>query len=100
VSARLAPGQIQLWHSWTFEPDWAQWEVQCFDGNRRPVSRPVFVGARNYERAIAAGKYWMRMLGIKRRGTVMAKHWDALNDPAMRGYVRAGDIAKATGSAR
>ncbi|MGJ7557459.1 hypothetical protein ACSFBI_25995 [Variovorax sp. RB3P1] len=95
----MSYAQQKLWHSWTFEPEWRQWQVQCFDNHGRPSSRPVWVGAANAQRAVAAGKYWMRLVGIKRRGNVVAKPWDALNDPAMRGYVVRGDIAKANGSA-
>lgn len=91
--------QQMLWHSWTFESDYRIWQVQCFDSHGRKSSAAVWVGAASQQRAIAAGKYWMRIVGIKRRGTVVAKHWDALNDPAMRGYVVAGDIAKASGNA-
>jgi len=64
-----------------------KWQVQCFDGHNRPISRPVFVSARSAKRAIATGKFWMRVVGIKRRGTVVASRYYRERDPELRGYV-------------
>jgi hypothetical protein len=84
-------------HPWWTEPERNQkWEVQCFDSHGRPASSIVYVAARSEQAAIATGKYWMRVIGIKRRGTVRAKHYHPERDPAFQ-Y---GDwrIVPATGS--
>jgi hypothetical protein len=64
-----------------------KWEVQCFTGNGKPASSAVWVIAADHDRAIKAGKYWMRVVGIKRRGTVQAKRYHPHLDPAIRMWV-------------
>lgn len=91
------PLATPLQHPWWSEPEMStRWQVQCFDGHNRPVSSPVWVAARTAERAVRAGKYWMRVVGIKRRGTVVARRYHPQHDPAFRGYIR---IESAAGSA-
>jgi hypothetical protein len=72
-------------------PEWMQpdrprlrWEVQCFNGNGKPISSAVYVIAADQERAVKAGKYWMRVVGIKRRGDVKAKRYYPERDPAFQ----------------
>lgn len=85
-------------------PHWSEpllrWQVQCYDSHHRPIGTPVFVGARNQQRAIATGKYWMRVLGRKVRGSVVAKRYHPERDPEFqRGDWRVVPSAKPTGSA-
>ena len=69
-------------------PEWMKpdrprlrWEVRCIDGHGRPLTSSVYVIAADQERAIKAGKYWMRVTGIKRRGEVKAKRYYPERDP-------------------
>jgi hypothetical protein len=64
-----------------------RWEVQCFTGNGKPCSSAVWVIAADQERAIKAGKYWMRIVGIKRRGEVRAKRYHPERDPEIRMWI-------------
>lgn len=75
-------------------PEWMQpdrprirWEVQCFTGNGKPASSAVWVIAADQERAIKAGKYWMRIIGVKRRGEVRAKRYHPHLDPEIRMWI-------------
>ncbi|MBV7482491.1 hypothetical protein [Bordetella sp. BOR01] len=87
--------QLRLFHPWTLNPAMnTRWEVRCVDGHGRPLSSPVFVCSATSTGACKAGRAAMRLVGIKRRGTLVAKRYDALNDPVMRGYVVAIDKAK------
>lgn len=88
--------QLTLFHPWTFNPAMnTRWEVRCVDGHGRSVSNPVFVCSETSSGAAKAGRAAMQLLGIKRRGNLVAKLYDALNDPVMRGYVVAGDVRAA-----
>lgn len=79
-------------HPWWAEPERnLKWEVRCFDSHGRACSNPVYVCARSERAAITTGKYWMRVVGIKRRGTVNAKPYRPELDRELiaRGFVKA-----------
>lgn len=85
--------QLKLFHPWVLNPAMnTRWEVRCVDGHGRSVSNPVFVCSATESGAHKAGRAAMRLVGIKRRGTLVAKRYDALNDPVMRGYVVRTDV--------
>ncbi len=72
--------QVDFWG----EPIPVRWEVYCIDGHARRLTSSVFVRATSEQRAIATGKYWMRVICIKRRGTVIAKRYHPERDPAFQ----------------
>lgn len=82
---------MTLQHPWWTEPERnLKWEVRCFDSHGRVASSPVFVCARSERAAVAAGKYWMRVVGIKRRGNVSAKPYHPEQDRELlaRGFIK------------
>lgn len=93
---------MKLQHPWWSEPERnLKWEVRCVDSHGRVASSSVYVNARSEQAAIATGKYWMRVIGIKRRGTVVAKTYRPEHDCELlaRGFVRRNTDTQATSAA-
>lgn len=68
-------------------PPRLQWEVYPVDKTGRACGRSVYVSAANQDRALACGKYWRRVLGMKRAKDMVARRYYPQNDPALGAWV-------------
>lgn len=74
---------------WEPEPR-LQWEVFAVDKKGKPIEAPVYVVAPTYERALARGKYWRRVLSRKKAKMVVAQRYYPERDRSLpaSGYVK------------
>lgn len=72
---------------WGLRPPKLQWEVYPVDRKGRACGNSVYVAAPTHERAIACGKYWRRVLGMKHSKHVVARRYYPQNDPSMAAWV-------------
>lgn len=61
-------------------PQRLKWEVYPVDRKGRQCGSAVYVEASNYERALACGTYWRRVLNMRPSKTVVAKRYYPQND--------------------
>lgn len=69
--------------------DKSPYRVTPSDAKGRPVGRPVYLNAATRERAEAAGRKLLRLMGQRGRFSVRASLYNPLDDPEMHGFVRA-----------
>lgn len=65
------------------------YEIFPIDVYGRILGSPVYLTAASRERAEKTGKDLLRCFGQKGRFSTRAREYNPLNDPAMRGWVRA-----------
>lgn len=74
--------------TWGLPAPRLQWEVFAVDKKGKACSRAVYVAAPTQERAIAAGKYWRKVVGMKAAKVVVARRYYPQHDPSMAAWIK------------